>query len=160
MIEGSLSIDDVINQTGDSRELKRGLSVKKVLAGAKPEMIGQLLNVSEQYVSKWKRQYENGGAEGLRIGYQGRAGYLRGEEQNAVIAWIKGHKTLSVEEVCDYVKRCYGVIYQSKQSYYALLEAGEMSYHRSEKVNPRRDEAQVMAQREALKKTGRRPERD
>ena len=71
MIEESLSIDDVINQTADSRELKRTLRVKMVLAGAKPEMIGQLLNVSEQYVSKWKGQYESEGQRHCASGIKG-----------------------------------------------------------------------------------------
>ena len=56
----------------------------------------------------------------------------------------------------DYVEERYGVVYQSKQSYYDLLEVGGMSYHRSEKVNPKRDEAQVLARREEIKKNWRR----
>ena len=52
----------------------------------------------------------------------------------------------------DYVEAQYGVEYRSKQSYYELLEAGGMSYHRSEKHNPQRDEAQILARREESKK--------
>ena len=52
----------------------------------------------------------------------------------------------------DYVEAQYGVEYRSKQSYYELLEAGGMSYHRSEKHNPKRDEAQILARREEIKK--------
>jgi putative transposase len=48
------------------------------------------------------------------------------------------------------------VVYQSKQSYYELLEAGGMSDHRSEKGNPKRDEAQVLERREEIKKNWRR----
>ena len=62
------------------------------------------------------------------------------------------HETVTVEEVRDYIEEHYGVVYQSKQSYYDLLEAGGMSYHRSEKGNPKRDEAQVLARREEIKK--------
>ena len=46
------------------------------------------------------------------------------------------------------------MVYRSKQSYYDLLDAGGMSYHRSEKDNPKRDETQVLARREEIKKTG------
>jgi len=62
--------------------------------------------------------------------------------------------------VRDYVEEQYGVVYHSKQSYYELLEMGGMSYHRSEKKNPKRDEEQILARREEIKKnwqhTGRR----
>ncbi len=61
---------------------------------------------------------------------------------------------LSVEEVRDHVEATYGIVYQSKQSYYDLLRAGGMSYHQSEKENPKRDEAQVQTRREEIKKTG------
>ena len=42
--------------------------------------------------------------------------------------------------------------YRSEQSYYELLAAGGMSYHRSEKANPKRDEEQILARREEIKK--------
>jgi hypothetical protein len=44
------------------------------------------------------------------------------------------------------------VVYRSKQSYYELWEAGGMSYQRSEKDNPKRDEAQILTRREEIKK--------
>ena len=61
-----------------------------------------------------------------------------------------------MEAVRDYIEERYGVVYHSKQSYYELLEAGGMSYHRSEKSNPKRDEGQVLARREEIKKNWRR----
>lgn len=61
-------------------------------------------------------------------------------------------ETVSVEAVRDYVEEHYGVVYRSKQSYYELLAAGGMSYHRSEQDNPKRDETQILARREEIKK--------
>ena len=61
---------------------------------------------------------------------------------------------MSVEAGRDYVEERYGVVYHSKQSYYELLDAEGMSYHRSEKHNPKRDEALILARREEIKKTG------
>jgi hypothetical protein len=46
-------------------------------------------------------------------------------------------------------------VYHSKQSSYEFLEAGGMSYHRSEKSNPKREEAQVLRRREEIKKNWR-----
>jgi len=74
------------------------------------------------------------------------------EERHAILQWIGAQETVSVEALRDYVEEQYGVVYRSKQSYYELLDAGGMSYHRSEKHNPKRDEAQILARREEIKK--------
>ncbi len=146
------SLDEIINESTDPREVKRALSVKMGMMGITPAVIGQVLNVSLQYVSKWKGIYAAQGAAGLGLGYQGSRGYLTEAEREAVIGWINDHETLSVEALRDYLETTYAVVYQSKQSYYDLLEAGGMSYHHSEKANPKRDEAQVQARREEIKK--------
>ena len=146
-------LEEMIKQSTDPRELKRALSVKMGQEGIKPPQIGRILNVSEQYVSKWKGIYETEGAERLRLGYEGRKPYLTAEQRAEVVRWVKGKSSLRVEEIRDYVEKTYGVVYQSKQSYYELMAEGGMSYHRSEAVNPKHDEAQVMEKREALKKS-------
>ena len=56
------------------------------------------------------------------------------------IAWINKHKTLKIEELRDHLEKKYDVIYRSRESYYELLKAGGMSYHKNEKVNPKREE--------------------
>ena len=145
-------VDATIDEARDGREVKRAVSVKMGQQGVSPVQICQVLNVSAQYVSKWKGQYEAEGAVALRLGHRGSDGYLRGEERHELLQWIGGQETMSVEAVRDYVEARYGVVYQSKQSYYDLLEAGGMSYHRSEKGNPKRDAAQVLTRREEIKK--------
>lgn len=147
-------LDEIINEARDAREVKRAVSVKMAAQGFKPEQICQILNVSVQYVSKWKGRYEVGGGDVLRLGYQGSESYLGEIERHAIVQWIGEQETVSVEAVRDYMEEHYGVVYRSKQSYYELLEAGGMSYHRSEKDNPKRDEAQILARGRRLKKTG------
>ena len=146
------NLDEIINESKDVREVKRALSVKMVEQGIAPGTISELLNVSMQYVSKWKLIYQTEGTDGLALGYQGSQSYLNEGQREEVIAWINSHKTLSVEELRDYLETTYAVVYASKQSYYDLLEAGGMSYHKSQKANPKRDEAQVQAKREEIKK--------
>lgn len=145
-------IDEIINGARDAREVKRAVSVKMGEQGFRPAQICQVLNVSLQYVSKWKGRYEAGGGAVLRLGHRGSDSYVRDEERQAILQWIGTHETVSIEAVRDYVEEQYGVVYRSKQSYYELLEAGGMSYHRSEKQNPKRDEAQILARREEIKK--------
>jgi transposase len=149
------SLDEIINGSEDVREVKRALSVKMVDSGWSPATVSELLNVSEPYISKWKVKYEAEGAAGLLLGYQGGEGYLTEAQREAVVTWIGGQETLSVEGLRDYVEVTYGVVYQSKQSYYDLLSAGGMSYHQSEKQNPKHDEAPVQTRREELKKNWR-----
>ena len=145
-------IDEIINEAKDAREVKRAVSVKMSAQGFSPAQICQVLNVSLQYVSKWKGQYETGGGAALRLGYRGSASYLPEVQRQGILQWIAAQETVSVEAVRDYIEEHYGVVYRSKQSYYELLEAGGMSYHRSEAANPKRDEAQILARRAEIKK--------
>ena len=149
-------LDEIINEAKEAREVKRAVSVKMSAQGFSPAQICHVLNVSLQYVSKWKGVYEAGGGAALRLGYRGSESYLQEEQRQAILQWIEARETVSVEAVRDYIEAQYGVVYRSKQSYYELLEAGGMSYHRSEKDNPKRDEAQVLARREEIKKNWRR----
>jgi len=81
---------------------------------------------------------------------------LQEAQRQAILEWIEARETVSVEALRDHIEKQYGVVYRSKQSYYELLEVGGMSYHRSEKDNPKRDETQVLARREEIKKNWRR----
>lgn len=117
-------IDEIINEATDAREVKRAVSIKMGQQGFSPAQICQVLNVSLQYVSKWKGQYEAEGAAALRVRYRGSEGYLREAERQEILQWIGAQETVSVETVRDYVEERYGVVYHSKQSYYELLEAG------------------------------------
>lgn len=147
---------ELIEETKDVRELKRALSVKMVQSGMAATQVGELLHVTPQYVRKWQGRYESGGVEALRMGYRGSKSYLSGEQRQEVEEWIGTHETVSVEEVRDYIEEQYGVVYRSKQSYYEFLEAGGMSYHRTEPGNPKYDEGQVVERREEIKKNWRR----
>lgn len=69
-----------------------------------------------------------------------------------MLSWIGAQETISSEQVRDYLEEQYGVVYQSKQSYYELMQAAGLSYHKSEKRNPKRDEKQVFERRAEIKK--------
>lgn len=149
------SLDEIIKQSSDVREMKRALSVKMRLQGLETNEIVELLSVSPQYVSKWNLQYAVLGAAGLALGHRGSKSQLTAEQRAEVITWIRSQETLAVAAVRDYVGENYGVSYRSKQSYYDLLVAGGMSYHKSQKQNPKHDQAQVLARRKELKKSWR-----
>ncbi len=146
------SLDEIINESRDAREVKRAVCVKMALSEMPTVQVCEMLNISPQYVSKWRGKYEAEGAASLLLAHRGSESYLSDEARTQIAAWVTEHETISVEAVRDYVEEKYGVVYQSKQSYYDLLELGGMSYHKSEKRNPKRDEAKVLARRDEIKK--------
>jgi len=109
-------LDEIINEATEAREVKRAVSVKMRRQGFSAAQICQVLNVSPQYVSKWKGQYEAEGAGALRLGQRGNEGYWGEEQRQEIVQGIEAHETLPVEAVRDYVEEGYGVVYQSKQS--------------------------------------------
>jgi putative transposase len=142
----------LIEETTDVRELKRALSVKLSEGGMKTEAIGEVLQVTPRAVRKWRRRYEREGVAGLQVRYRGSESYLSVEQRRELEDWLGGQETLTLEEVRDEIEARYGLVYQSKQSYYDLLDASGLRYHRTEKSNPKRDEAQVLERREEIKK--------
>ena len=146
------SLDEIINESRDAREVKRAVCVKMAVSEIPTAQITEILNVTQQYVSKWRVRYEREGARSLLSGYRGSESYLTDEHRAQILSWIRSHETITVAAVHDYVEEQYGVVYQSKQSYYDLLQAAGLSYHKSEKKNPKRDESQVLARRDEIKK--------
>ena len=146
------SLDEIINDSRDALEVKRAVCVKMAVSAMPTSQITEMLNVTPQYVSKWRVRYEQQGAGSLVAGYRGSESYLTNEHRAEILSWIKSQETISVQAVRDYVEEQYGVVYQSKQSYYDLLQAAGLSYHKSEKRNPKRDEAQVLERRDEIKK--------
>lgn len=148
-------LDEIINESRDAREVKRALCVKMALGMVPVSQICEWLNVSPPFVSKWRGIYETQGAAGLGVGYLGSQGYLTQEQRAEVIAWIQAQPAPTVAGVRDYLEQHHAVVYQSPQSYYELMHAAGLSYHKSEKVNPQRDEALVQERRAGIKKNWR-----
>ena len=110
------SLDEMIDESKDVREVKRALSVKRVENGLTPATSSVLLNVSVQDGSQWKVTYEAVGVDGLLLGYQGGSSYLSEPQRDAVVGWIKSHETLSIEALRDHREGAYGIVDQSKPS--------------------------------------------
>ena len=146
----------MIDETTDVRELKRAVSVKLSEQGMATEAIGAVLQVTPRVVRKWRRRYEREGIAGLEVRNRGSESYLSVEQRQEVEDWLGAQETITLEEVRDELEARYGIVYQSKQSYYALLDASGLSYHRTEKSNPKRNEAQILERREEIKKNWRR----
>jgi transposase len=131
----------------DSREYRRGLAVKLALQGYLYEVISGMLDVTPGFVSQAKKAYETAGTAGLTLKYQGMQPYLSSDERQAVIDWLKAQQAWSVERLHEYIADTYGVVFQSRQSYYQLLADAEITYKRAQRTNPKADPEQVAAKK-------------
>ena len=145
-----LEIEDIIGSK-EGREIRRALAAKMALEGSDTKNICDLLNVSDAFVSKWKIIYENKGADGLLLGYKGSKGFLSNTERKEIIDWLQAKTHFRIEELANHIYEKYEVVYKSRQSYYDLFAAAELSRHKSRKTNPRKDEAKVLLEREEIR---------
>jgi transposase len=128
-----MNLAEFIESNPDPRELKRAIAVNMRQQGMKHEQIQSLLLVQSSYISRWEQKYKSDGVEGLKLGYEGSKGLLGKEQREEVIEWIREKKQTNLWELIEYIEQEYGVTYSSSQSYYELLKAGGMSWHKGEK---------------------------
>jgi putative transposase len=57
---------------------------------------------------------------------------------------------LDFDELVTYLEREFGVIYKSKQSYYELLSMAEITWKKTQRINPKSDEKLVKKRRKKL----------
>jgi transposase len=134
----------------DSREYRRALAVKLALQGYLVEAIGDMLDVTPGFVSQWKKAYEAQGTAGLTLKYQGSQPYLSASQRQAVIDWLKKEQEWSVEQLHAHIETTYGVVFQSRQSYYQLLADAGITYKQAQRANPKRDEERIAAKKKRL----------
>jgi putative transposase len=160
-----LSLENIISNSKDSREVKRALAVKMIIKGFLVKEIELILQVKRSFISKWKLIYETEGAPALLLKYKGKQSYLTPDLRKKVLAFITQKNTFSVEELRDYLEENYNVVYKSKQSYYDLLKDAGLSWKRTEfedkvflqktlssKVNPKRNDDLVEQKRQEIQK--------
>ena len=134
----------------DSREYRRALAVKLALQGYLYEVISDMLDVTPGFVSQAKHAYETQGTAGLTLKYQGTQPYLSAFERQAVIEWLKKEQEWSVERLHTHIETSYGVVFQSRQSYYQLLADAGITHKQAQRANPKRDEERVAAKKKKL----------
>ena len=134
----------------DSREYRRALAVKLAFQGYLYEAISDMLDVTPGFVSQAKQAYETQGTAGLTLKYQGSQPYLSASERQSVIDWLKTQEEWSVERLHAYIESTYGVVFQSRQSYYQLLADAGITNKKAQRANPKRDEQRVAAKKKRL----------
>jgi putative transposase len=131
----------------DSREYRRALAVKLALQGYLYQAISDMLDVTPGFVSQAKNADESYGTAGLTLKYKGSQPYLSTSERQTVIEWLKKEQEWSVERLQDSIETTYGIVFQSRQSYYQLLADADITYKQAQRANPKRDEERVAAKK-------------
>lgn len=101
-------------------------------------------------ITSWKQRFTAQGLKGIKLGYQGSKSYLTTENRAEVIRWLKSRTYWDLEELVTYLDEHYGVIYQSKQSYYQLLSSASISWKKSQKTNSKSDPELVKKKRKEI----------
>jgi putative transposase len=141
--EAIFQLNAIIKSNSDPRELKRAFVVKMSYEKESPKKIAKVLGVREEYVRKWMRKFKEEGIEGIRLKYQGSKGNLTQEQKAEVQEWLRARKRWDLDELVTYIVEKYQVMYKSKQSYYSLLAEAKITWKKSQKVNPRKNEELV-----------------
>lgn len=136
-----------ISSNPDAREMRKALALKLVYQEYGYGEIEKILDVSIGSISGWKQAYEQDGIEGLRLRHRGRISYLSATEREEVLSWLQKKDCWEIGELEYHLAEQYDVVYESKQSYYDLMEAGGISWKKTTKANPKADPAAVEAKK-------------
>jgi len=118
--------------------------------GKTHEEIAEILNVSVQFIDKWKPIYFEQGTDGLKLKYKGSEGYLSKQEKQSVIEYIQSQETLTSYELKEHIKKTYGFEYNSPSSYTTLLHEANFSYKKTQKVNPKGNPEQIEVKKKEI----------
>ncbi len=113
--------------------------------------IQTILDVSLGSITLWKQAYEQDGINGLRLNHKGRKSYLSTEQREEVLSWLSKKDCWELRELEYKLAFDYDVVYESKQSYYDLFDAADISWKKTTKLNPKADPDAVAAKKKRLK---------
>lgn len=130
-------LQNFIDMHPDAREIRKALAVKLVYQGYLYDEIQTILDVSRGSITGWKQAYEENGIDGLRLNYQGRKSYLLNEQREEVLSWLQTKDTWELGELEYKLAFDYNVVYESKQSYYALFEEAGIRWKKTTSLNPK-----------------------
>jgi transposase len=138
-----LELKNFISSNPDPRELKRALAIRMLIEGICRETIQKILGVSSPFISKWKINYALHGIEGLLLNHQGSRGQLKPEERAEIIQGLINKNHWNLSELSNHIAERYQIKFQSKASYYQLFNSAGISWKKSQKKHPKRDEELV-----------------
>lgn len=130
------TLEQFIQSNPHPLELKRALAVQMSQRGHSYRDIRDVLQVSVGFISASRQRYERAGVEELRSNYWGTRGYLTAPQKQELFTWLGQQDAWTLEEVISHIEDEYEVVYQSLQSYYALLKQAGFSWKKAQPVHP------------------------
>lgn len=145
------TLEQFIASNPEPMELKRALAVQMSQRGQRYRDIRDILQVSLGFISASRQRYDRSGVAGLRLQYWGTVGYLSDEQKQDLFRWLDEQDNWTLEEVINHIEDEYEVVYQSLQSYYALLQQAGFSWKKAHPVHPDKDDQLVQKKKEKLR---------
>ena len=142
------TIEQFIRSNPRPQELKRALAVQMSQRGYSYREIRDILQVSLGFITQSHQRYDTDGVAGLKLNYWGTAGYLNAQQKQELVTWLGQKDCWTLEEVMEHIEEQYDVVYQSQQSYYALLKLAGLSWKKAQPTHPGKDEQQVQEKKE------------
>jgi putative transposase len=133
-----LTLETFLATVRDAREYKRALVVQLCERGHRAAEVARLLEVSEAFVSTCRKRYATDGVASFALGYQGGTSFLSADERADVLGWLDTQDRPNVRILRAHLQETYGVVYESRQSYYALLKEAGLSYKKAQASNPKK----------------------
>src|SRR6266487_462147 len=132
-------VNAFLNTTKDAREYKRAMAVKLLLLEFEPRDIAELLQVTESFVSKWKKLYSEHGVAVFVIKYHGYQGYLTSEQRQSITERIKTQHIATIDDLIAFIRTTYRIEFKSRQSYYDLFAEAGITWKRAQSQHPDKD---------------------
>lgn len=143
-------LSDFIDSNPDPRELKRAMSVMMWIKGVPASEIQKMLNVSATFISQFKMKFIENGVEGLKLRHQGSKAYLSRTQRQEIINYLDTLEYLSLQEFREYIEDKYDVRFKSNQSYYTLLDEAKISWKKTQKKNPKKNDELVKTKKKEI----------
>ncbi len=144
-------LTEFIQSNPEARELKRAVAVNMALQGEPYAKIAKSLAMHKSSITICQQKFEAEGLDGIKLAYRGTKSYLTPEQRAETMTWLRTRDYWNIDELVNYLDEQYGVIYQSKQSYYELMSAANISWNSSEKINPKSEPELVKKKREEIR---------
>ena len=145
-------LNDFIDGNPDPRELKRALAVMMWIEGVPGSQIKKILNVSATFISQAKMKFIKNGVEGLKLRYQGSKAYLSRAQRLEIVNYLDTQEYLSLQEFQIYIEDKYDVRFKSNQSYYTLLDEAKISWKKTQKSHPKKNDELVKTKKIEIEK--------
>lgn len=152
-------LEDFIINSKEPREIKRATAVKMLLCGYKHEQIMPILGVSSGFISTYKKAFFQMGIDGLKLRHKGSEGFLDNIQRAEVMEWLQTKDKWTLNELEYHIASKYGVTFASKQSYYEIFDAANISWKKTQANNPKYNQELVDSKKKRFVSCWRRNDR-